>query len=128
MSIRACNDVHKGKFASISVKIDHIGQHINQTPEVIRTTDKSVTFQLPKSDYRLNSSTVTIIVQQDDNKVLNISPNLTLQTEDSLCLHKGTSWIAGEWQVTYKNNLGLIVNLRNIFVDAANRNNKYNSW
>ncbi|KAK9736557.1 hypothetical protein QE152_g12414 [Popillia japonica] len=109
LSIRACNDVHKGKFASISVKIDHIGQHINQTPEVIRTTDKSVTFQLPKSDYRLNSSTVTIIVQQDDNKVLNISPNLTLQTEDSLCLHKGTSWIAGEWQVTYKNNLGLMI-------------------
>ncbi|KRT83417.1 Fibronectin domain-containing protein, partial [Oryctes borbonicus] len=109
VSVRACNLVHKGLAASLDVQIDHIGQHVDQEPKLLQMNQEVVTFQLPKLDRRLNSSTIIVVVQQYDNEKSNLPQNLIFATNGSLCLQKGTSWVAGAWQMSYNDETNITI-------------------
>ncbi|GJQ66522.1 hypothetical protein Trydic_g4509 [Trypoxylus dichotomus] len=124
LSVVACNLVHRGPAASIEVEIDHIGQHIDQTPTLLRINQEGVTFQLPKLDYRLNSSTVIVVVQQYGNEVLNLPENIISTTDNALCLQKGISWIAGAWKMSHNNETTVTIGDKaKIIVDIINTTN-----
>lgn len=100
ISIRAANDVYKGNTTSLHIKTDNIMDYIDQTPEYIRCTNETMSFQLPPLDWRLNSSTLVVIVQDYDPTKTYISDDVLdlemFDNKNKLCNNFGDTWIAKE--------------------------------
>lgn len=98
ISVRAVNDAYKGKFASIHIKTDNVETYIDPTPEYVKCTNETIQFRLPPLDWRLNSSTLIVVVQDYNITARHISDevvNLTMLIgPDQLCNDYGNVWIA----------------------------------
>lgn len=77
--------------------------YIDQTPEYIRCTNETMSFQLPPLDWRLNSSTLVVIVQDYDPTKTYISDDVLdlemFDNKNKLCNNFGDTWIAKEIKV-----------------------------
>lgn len=88
----------------------------------------SVTVQLPKLDYRLDSATVMVIVQQNNSEEENSAQNIISVIDDGLCLHHKLSWIAGIWKVNEIQQCNSLSIVTLSFLDFTCSDNKYNNW
>lgn len=77
-----------------------MGDHIDQSPQIIYNSSRSVTFKLPTIDHRLNGYDLHIVVQDFDRKIP--VPRSVLSNKkvaDHLCHSFGMSWVLPTLQI-----------------------------
>lgn len=102
LSVQSVHDEFRSDFETIHVKIDDIGEHIDQSPKLKGVTNSTLLFEIPKLDPRLNATVLTAIVQDyDENKKLDGSKLGLELHEYNFCNAFGDTWIAKIIQVAH---------------------------
>lgn len=117
VSVQAANNKYSSEPSIISIETDHIGKHIDQSPELVLSTKTSLTFQIPPLDKRLNTATLYIIIQ-DYNKNESVSKELldfVGAPNHRLCNEYGEAWLSNSVQVR-----GLLCREQNLFRNCFN--------
>ncbi|XP_050510220.1 uncharacterized protein LOC114349462 [Diabrotica virgifera virgifera] len=93
--IRSGNTAYKSDYAETHVKTDHLGDHIDQSPKLLARSDNNLLFKMPYLDSRLQSYTMTVVVQDYDKKRQVDGEVLkNKKVADNLCNNFGDTWIA----------------------------------
>ncbi|XP_044263744.1 uncharacterized protein LOC123010725 isoform X2 [Tribolium madens] len=102
--VQSANSKYKSPFAHVHVKTDDLGEHIDQSPVLLKSQPTSVTFTLPTLDHRLKSYSVVIVVQ-DFNQNTTIPRKITKNSKiaDHLCHNFGDTWILEKLDVATHN-------------------------
>lgn len=100
LSVQSANHKYKSELTTIFIKTDDVGDYIDQSPKLVNISNATVVFKIPEIDWRLNWTTMTIIVQ-DDDKTKTIGSDLSgLLHQDNLCSSYGDTWVAKIVQVS----------------------------
>ncbi|XP_063905545.1 uncharacterized protein LOC135124423 [Zophobas morio] len=99
--VQSVNSKYKSEYAHTHVKTDDIGDHINQSPELLQTQTTSVTFKLPVLDPRLKSYTLTTVVQDfDKERTVPSDIQNNNKVAGHLCHNFGDTWILDQIEVS----------------------------
>ncbi|XP_050305913.1 uncharacterized protein LOC126743031 isoform X2 [Anthonomus grandis grandis] len=92
--VQSANDKYKSDFVTTTVKTADLGDHIDQRPKLLGKGDKAIIFKLPPLDRRLDSYTLTVIVQDSNKSIEVASKMLPEKFTDTICQRYGDTWVS----------------------------------
>ncbi|KAJ8973052.1 hypothetical protein NQ317_011332 [Molorchus minor] len=95
LHLYSANRQYISESATLLVKTDNIGDHIDQSPKLLGNSDSTLIFEIPFLDRRLESYTLTVVVQDfDKNRTVDADVLENKKVASYLCHNFGHTWIS----------------------------------
>ncbi|CAG9860166.1 unnamed protein product [Phyllotreta striolata] len=125
LKVRSVNEAFKSDFAHLRFKMDDLGNHINQSLELVGSGPSTLQFKVPNVDKRLEYYTLTVVVQ-DYDKSIKIDEDILENGKivDHLCHMYGRTWVSQVVKVE-KKDAGKIITIGNAEKERLEAGDKY---